>query len=297
MKKMIITNAIALLLGLTVMAQDRKVAVFDPAGSVDNAIKEIVREEISSIIVNSGGFTVLERKSIDKVFEENEFQKEGLVDDSQISEIGKLMGANLVFVSNITALDNNNYYISCKMVDVQTARIEKQKTARTQKSNDLIGVIQKIVGEMFSNTQQSSPVIEVLPELRTTDMLVADGRSVFLNGKKLGKKEVQSMMVNTDALRYYNKGISKNRNGNWWIAFGLIAGAGITAVEVAESDEVYGVGVLVGAGLITTGIIVKSGSKKAVGKAVNLYNGGSKTSSMELKVGFTGNGLGLALNF
>ena len=81
------------------MAQDKKVAIFNPAGSVENStIKEIIREEISSIIVNTAGYTVLERQLIDKVLEENKFQLSGLVDDSQISEVGKRMGANIVFV-------------------------------------------------------------------------------------------------------------------------------------------------------------------------------------------------------
>jgi hypothetical protein len=56
MKKLFITSAIAIL-SLTATAQDRKVAVFDPAGDVNTSIKEIVREEISSAIVNAGGYT------------------------------------------------------------------------------------------------------------------------------------------------------------------------------------------------------------------------------------------------
>ena len=94
MKRLIITSVIALL-GFTVMAQEeKKVAVFDPAGSADDNIKEIVREVISSVVVNTGGYTVLERQLIDKVLAENRFQAGGMVDDSQIVEMGKLMGAN-----------------------------------------------------------------------------------------------------------------------------------------------------------------------------------------------------------
>jgi len=156
MKKVIITSVIAFI-SIMAMAQDKKVAVFDPAGSVSTSIREIVREEISSVVVNALGYTVLERSLISKVLEENKFQSGGLVDDSQISEIGKRMGANLVLVSSLTIMENGNYYISCKMIDVLTARIEKQKTARTlQGSNDLINVVGKMVGEMFLDTQKSS---------------------------------------------------------------------------------------------------------------------------------------------
>ena len=321
--KIIITNAIVVLLSLTAMAQEKKVAIFDPAGSVEESIKEIVREEISSIIVNSGGYTVLERELIDKVLEENKFQSGGLVENSQISEMGKRMGANLVFVSSVIALGSNNYYVSCKMIDVETARIEKQRTGQTQKGlNELISVVQKMVREMFNDASNSS----VVTQQTNIGMLVAKGTKVFMNGKKLEKDEVRNKMANTNALNFYNKGISKNKTGNILLYTGicLIAG-GLYVVsdapfaeyyyadhyyidskynyisrekDTAKNDVIAACMFITGAGLSTTGIIMKIGGKKAIRNAVDMYNNGErKTSSMELKFGFTGNGIGLALCF
>ena len=72
-----------------------------------------------------------------------------MVDDSQIVEMGRLLGANLAFVSSITALDGN-YFISGKIIDIQTARIEKQQTTETQRgARDLVIVVQNMVGEMI----------------------------------------------------------------------------------------------------------------------------------------------------
>ena len=78
-----------------VAAEDKKVAVFEPAGDASNSIKEIVREMISSVIVNTSGFTVLERQLINKVLEEQRFQIGGLVDDDQIVELGRLWAPTL----------------------------------------------------------------------------------------------------------------------------------------------------------------------------------------------------------
>ena len=76
----------------------------------------------------------------------------GLVDDSQISELGKIMGANYALVTSLTLMDNGNYYISCKMIDVITARVEKQETARTQnRTSDLIDVVERMVKRMFGH--------------------------------------------------------------------------------------------------------------------------------------------------
>jgi len=313
MQKIIIFSAIALL-SFAAMAQDRKVAVFDPAGSVESSLKEIVREEISSIIVNTGGFTVLERQLIEKVLEENRFQTGGLVDDSQISEIGKRMGANLVFVSNITPL-GANYYVSCKMIDVMTARIEMQKTAQTQRgSSDLMQIVQRMVNEMFADTpkpsvtsrQTNQPVVEEKPVLPPSGRLIADGRKVYQGGRQLSKSEVCGLMMNTDAIRMYNKSLSRNRNGNIWLWSGVALIASGTVIIVTEPfyydggnyhDAVGALCMLAGGGMTVTGITLKATSKKPVRKAVDMYNSGSARAGMELDFGFTGNGIGVALRF
>ncbi|MDR3246929.1 MAG: penicillin-binding protein activator LpoB [Prevotellaceae bacterium] len=130
--------------------ENQKVAVFDPAGNAGEIIKEIVREEISSMVVNTKGYTVLERALIQKVLEENKFQMGGLVDDSQIGEIGKRMGANKVLISTATTM-GVNYHLSFKLIDVQTASIEKQKTGKTNDGeNDITDVAQSVVYEMLT---------------------------------------------------------------------------------------------------------------------------------------------------
>ena len=351
MKKVVFTIAVAMLFGFSVIAQEKKVAVFDPAGEVAKYLKEIVREEISSIVVNTAGYTVLERSLIDKVLEENKFQLGGLVDDSQIGEIGKRMGANYVFVSSITSMENGNLFISCKMIDVQTARIEMQKTSRTQKgSNDLADVIQKLVGEMLGKTSEKPKEIVERPKetnkpVISQNALLADGRKVFKNGVELNKNEVKSIMANTDALRMYNKGLSNNKTGNVLLSFGIpISATGLVFTLLAPKDNIkeydnyyyknliirkdstgnggdggnddyyggnsgnggnsrglyLGVGVsclVVGATMVTTGIVLKAKSKKDIRNSVNTYNNGSKLSNTELKFGFSPNSFKLALTF
>lgn len=171
MKKNIITSLIALLVGLWAVAQDKKVAVFDPSGNVGRNIKEIVREEISFAIVGTSGYTVLERQMIDKVLEENKFQLSGLVDDAQVGKVGRLMGANLALVTSITLTDDGSYYISCKLIDVATARIERQRTATTASSTSaILSGVHKIIDELLGNknateipAQPSQSVVKTAP--------------------------------------------------------------------------------------------------------------------------------------
>jgi hypothetical protein len=145
-------------LGSILMAQgqeDQKVAVFDPVGDVPQNLKIMIREELSNAVVNTLGFTVLERELINKVLAENEFQMRGHVDDSQIGELGKKMGANYVSYASISSV-GGNYYISCKLVDVKTAKIERQNTGITEHGlDDLFSVVSTVSRAMLQQQATS----------------------------------------------------------------------------------------------------------------------------------------------
>lgn len=143
-------------IGFILGQEEQKVAVFDPVGEVSQNIKIIIREELSNAVVNTLGFTVLERELIDRVIAESEFQMTGHVDDSQIGELGKKMGADYVCYASISSV-GGNYYISCKMVDVTTAKIERQNTGITKSGlDDLFSVVSTVSRAMLQ--QQSTSV-------------------------------------------------------------------------------------------------------------------------------------------
>ena len=134
----------------TSLGAGQRIAVIDPVGSVAMSTIEIVREEISTVIVNYTDFTVLERALINQVLQEDQFQASGLVDDAQISEAGRRMGANYVLVTSLTLMADRNYHISARKIDVVTARVAMQRTARTtQGGGELMDVVQAMMGLMF----------------------------------------------------------------------------------------------------------------------------------------------------
>ncbi|MDR3328584.1 MAG: CsgG/HfaB family protein [Prevotellaceae bacterium] len=303
-KLVLITGACLWCCGATAQ-ESQKVAIFDPAGDVSASYKEIVREEISNIIVNTGKFTVLERQLINKVLEENKFQMGGLVDDSQVGEIGKRMGANYVFVTSLTAM-GKEFYLSFKLIDVQTARIEKQKTGRTTKAgDDLIDVTQGVVGEMFGALVAVAPAkkVQAAPTEapRPSGALVADGRSVILNGRELKQNEVRLLFTNSNALQLYNKGMSQNSWGNGLlIAAAVLAVGGLSisgTMEWEDDGAGVGMGLITGGAAAIGGIILKVISKSSVEKAVDGYNRSQYTSQATLKFGQTRHGLGLVYTF
>lgn len=167
-QKYVITLVIVLF-SFTVLAQDLRVAIFDPAGRADMGVKEVVRELISSVVVNTPGYTVLERELIDKVLAEHKFQESDM-SEAKFIEAGKLMGANIALVSSVTGI-SSNYFISAKVIDVQTGRVEMQRSAQTKSGiDDLVDIVQKMVQEMligasgFVTTQDVPKGQRVTPE-------------------------------------------------------------------------------------------------------------------------------------
>ena len=285
-----------------------KVAVFDPVGKVEDAILQIVREEISSVLVNRKGYTVLERQLINKVLEENKFQGEGLVNESEISEIGKIMGADYVFISSITPL-NDNYYLSCKMIEVATARIEKQFTGTTQSGIHDITltsqfVVRRLLGDNITqqtvniagrtNTPTSQPARQTQsqPESRqpaatanqnqynNTGMYSARGVYVYSGKNVIHPNDALNMFYdNSEAYRYYRSALKKRRTGIAFIPLGILTiGAGI-AVEALimeiggnEFSGVSVVGAAAGFTFIISGFHKQGTARKYTRRAVDIFN-------------------------
>ncbi|MDR1865602.1 MAG: CsgG/HfaB family protein [Bacteroidales bacterium] len=333
--KRIVTVMFTLLCVNLVYGQDKKVAVFDPSGSVGSDIRDIVREEISSIVVNTNGYTVLERKLIDRVLAESQFQMSGEVDDNQIGELGRKLGANYVLVSSVTHF-GNNFYISCKLIDVITARIDKQKTGKTSNGmTDIDVVIRAIINEMLLGIvtplesenepnpapQQQKAVSQppaVSPPVAAENhvpqqkgYLTVQKWTVYQDNLLLNPDNVRNLMQNNrGSLQLYNKAQKQKLIGTILIWSGAgIAVAGSILGSLGGQSEYYsdnsyyyeessvnGYAIVgVGAAITAGGFGLRFIAKKSIRKAVDTYNTSKYTSSLEF--GITPTGIGFVYNF
>ncbi|MDR1986268.1 MAG: CsgG/HfaB family protein [Treponema sp.] len=83
---------------------------------------EFVLEELAYVIVSSSNFKVVDRKSLDAIRSEQNFQLSGDVDDDSAVSIGKLLGANIVITGSITGVGSTRR-LRLKALDVTTAEI------------------------------------------------------------------------------------------------------------------------------------------------------------------------------
>lgn len=167
--KLLFTTYLLTFILVSFSQTEQRIAVMDPTGKVPENIHHIIREEISSTIVNTKGYTVVERSQIDKVLMETKFQEEGLVDDSHIGELGRMMGASYVCYGSVSEL-GSNYYISLKLVDVTTAKVLRQSTNTTKYGiNDLIVTINDLTNRLIlEQTDNESERVVVADTVKQT---------------------------------------------------------------------------------------------------------------------------------
>jgi hypothetical protein len=163
--KRIIILGLFLWMALFSPAQEQKlrVAVFDPAISgknFDDGMGVIIRELVSSVIVNTGKYIIIERSLIDKILNEQKFSNSGAVDDSQISQLGKLAGANKVILAVLSSAGDKGL-LSLKMIDVESAGVESQKT-KLVKHSEILDIITSLaletIGEAVPTEEKASDV-------------------------------------------------------------------------------------------------------------------------------------------
>lgn len=109
-----------------------RIAIFDcltKSTAVNEDTKIAVRETISAEVVKGGMYDVVERSLLEQVMKEQGFQYSGVVDESQITEIGKITGANKIILPVVTSPAENMFMLSIKLLDVKTGNVERQETS------------------------------------------------------------------------------------------------------------------------------------------------------------------------
>jgi hypothetical protein len=115
----------------SVFGQYTKVAMLETipgSDGISSMILNMVRGELTKIIASEDDFSAFARADIDEMMEELNFQQSGMVDDEQLTELGKMSGANFVCLSKISK-DGQTYYIEASLINIETGKIQNPSTA------------------------------------------------------------------------------------------------------------------------------------------------------------------------
>ena len=83
---------------------------------------EYALEELTLMLVRTQKFRVVERRSLDIIREEQQFQLSGEVDDATAVSIGHLIGAAFVITGSISPWESEKY-LRLRILDVKTGQI------------------------------------------------------------------------------------------------------------------------------------------------------------------------------
>jgi hypothetical protein len=106
---------------LEALPANTTIAVLSVASNIPD-LAVFIMDEIEFQFVDSGNFTIVDRKTLDQIRTEQDFQASGEVDDNSAISIGKLLGANIVITGGLSG-SGSTQRLTLKALNVQSAQI------------------------------------------------------------------------------------------------------------------------------------------------------------------------------
>lgn len=94
---------------------------FEPGSGVKEGEAESLTEMFSTALQNTGRFTVMERRQLNLVLQEKEFQ--ATQNEESAAKAGKVLAISKMFSGSIGML-GEQYVVNIKMIDVESSRID-----------------------------------------------------------------------------------------------------------------------------------------------------------------------------
>jgi len=142
---------------------------------LDPAIRVPITEKIIEQAVASGKYLVLDRANVTQVLEEKEFQFSGMVKDTEIKQAGEYLGADFVGAARVSKV-GETYFISAKIIDVETGAIVAQASAEKKGQADVVFELANTVGTKLMGGRLNADQEAVLLEPGTLEEEKAEAR-------------------------------------------------------------------------------------------------------------------------
>ncbi len=181
------------------LAQEKlRIAVMDfsTTGGLSKQETVTLGTRLSSMLVKTNAFIVLERGKMEEILQEQGFQQLGCTTTECAVEVGKMLNVQKM-VSGSFGKVGRTYTIDLSVVDVQTAQIEKSFFQDYKGEIDgLLNIMQDIANQIASmTTAKPVPPKPVVVEKKTFDISIESdpkGAQLFLNDKNAGSTPFKS---------------------------------------------------------------------------------------------------------
>lgn len=190
MKKILLT-LMMVIVSLSLVSQEvKKVAILetvDKDGTVSYGHKLMLRSNLAKAITNTIGYEAYDRTDMDQIVSEQNFQRTGMVSDDQIKQIGIMTGAAYVLIAEAAKIDEDNIFVTAKIVNVETAKTERTDNAlMSMKASDIQHGCESMAYKLLGVTPKPTPI-----QSETNDVVVEEKtkEEVKKNNKEEPKKE------------------------------------------------------------------------------------------------------------
>ena len=103
---------------------------FEVVRGPEKEVGRITLEELTSLLIESGHFTVVERQKLKTVLSEIELSQTGLIQEPQGKAAGRLLMADFILTGTVSEMQGN-WDINLRLVDVRTGQTSAAITMRT----------------------------------------------------------------------------------------------------------------------------------------------------------------------
>lgn len=127
MKKFLLLCGLFTMAMLTFAQETKKVAILevvDREGQLSYSQKMMLRSNMARAIANTPGYEAYDRSDVDAIMSEQDFQRSGLVSDAEIRKLGEMTGVSLILVTEAVVTGSDKLFVSAKILNVETARVE-----------------------------------------------------------------------------------------------------------------------------------------------------------------------------
>jgi TolB-like protein len=104
-------------------------------------------------LIDTKKFRVVERSQINKALSEQRFQQSGVIDERSATEIGKLLGADLIIIGSVVKI-GSSYTINSRMIDIKTGEATLGKNVTGNDLNLLANLSRDLIDKLFGTPKQ-----------------------------------------------------------------------------------------------------------------------------------------------
>lgn len=151
-----------LLLPVTGFTQDISIAAagIEPIG-VQEETARLTDELITTALTGNPMFTLIERRQIEALIEEQKLQQSGITDTSSAVEAGAILNADKILFGSIGKYDSKyvEFILSLRLIDVERAEVELAESIQVRSMAELPAKVEEIIDRITSGISVTGKVV------------------------------------------------------------------------------------------------------------------------------------------